>query len=196
MSRMFRVALTTSLLLGCLYAPHSLAGWQLNNQLSQLSFVSVKAKDIAEAHTFKELRGGIDASGEVELVIELASVDTLIPIRDERMQKLLFETNLFPKARFKTRVDLEKLSALPVGSADLHDVTGTLTLKEATMDMSARLLVTRLSEGRVTVSTLKPILVNAGALGLADGIEALRQIAGLPSISLAVPVSFVLTFDG
>jgi hypothetical protein len=32
-------------------------------------------------------------------------------------------------------------------------------------------------------------------VGLVAGIESLREIAGLPSISKAVPVSFVLTFD-
>jgi hypothetical protein len=41
----------------------------------------------------------------------------------------------------------------------------------------------------------KPVVVNAPEFKLAEGVEALREIAGLPSISLAVPVSFVLAFD-
>jgi hypothetical protein len=39
------------------------------------------------------------------------------------------------------------------------------------------------------------VIVNAANLGLADGLEKLREIAGLPSISKAVPVSFVLVFE-
>jgi len=39
------------------------------------------------------------------------------------------------------------------------------------------------------------VVVNASLFNLADGVEALREIAGLPSISAAVPVSFVLSFD-
>ena len=39
-------------------------------------------------------------------------------------------------------------------------------------------------------------IINADAVSLADGVEQLREIAGLPSISKAVPVSFVLQFVG
>jgi hypothetical protein len=45
------------------------------------------------------------------------------------------------------------------------------------------------------VSSRKPVIVNAASVDLADGIEALREVANLPSISKAVPVSFVLTFE-
>jgi hypothetical protein len=36
--------------------------------------------------------------------------------------------------------------------------------------------------------------VDAAKFGLSDGVEKLREIAGLDSISHAVPVSFVMTF--
>ncbi|MED5420009.1 MAG: YceI family protein, partial [Pseudomonadota bacterium] len=41
----------------------------------------------------------------------------------------------------------------------------------------------------------RPVIVNAWEFALGEGVEALRAIAGLDSISLAVPVSFVLAFD-
>jgi hypothetical protein len=44
------------------------------------------------------------------------------------------------------------------------------------------------------VVTLAPLVLNAEDFGLAAGIEALRQLAGLKNISLAVPVSAVLIF--
>ena len=37
--------------------------------------------------------------------------------------------------------------------------------------------------------------LDVGALGYQAGIEALREIAGLKSISLNVPIDFVLTFQ-
>jgi hypothetical protein len=37
-------------------------------------------------------------------------------------------------------------------------------------------------------------VVNANGLELVAGIEALREVAGLPSISYSVPVTFSLTF--
>ena len=54
--------------------------------------------------------------------------------------------------------------------------------------------IARLSDSRVLVSSLKPVIVNAGVFDLANGIEELRELAGLPAISKAVPVSFVLMF--
>jgi hypothetical protein len=56
-----------------------------------LSFVSTKAGAVAEVHRFTSLRGGIDARGNVAIAIFLRSIDTLMPIRDERMRELLFE---------------------------------------------------------------------------------------------------------
>ena len=55
--------------------------------------------------------------------------------------------------------------------------------------------MTRFAEGSVLVNTLEPIIVSANAVGLAGGVEKLREIAGLTSISDAVPVSFVLTYN-
>jgi len=41
----------------------------------------------------------------------------------------------------------------------------------------------------------RPVVISATQFGLAEGVESLRKIAGLPSISVAVPVSFVLSFN-
>ena len=53
----------------------------------------------------------------------------------------------------------------------------------------------RSGDSTLLVATRKPVVVNAPAFNLTDGVEALRAIAGLPNISLAVPVSFVLEFE-
>ena len=65
------------------------------------------------------------------------------------------------------------------------------TQLSVTLDLN----VARLSETRVLVSSRKPVIINAGQVGLAAGVEALREIAGLPSISPAVPVTFLMYFD-
>jgi len=44
------------------------------------------------------------------------------------------------------------------------------------------------------VTTVAPIMVDANGLEMVAGIEALREVAGLPSISYSVPVTFSLTF--
>ena len=60
--------------------------------------------------------------------------------------------------------------------------------------MAADVQITRTGEG-VIVSTLKPLVVMADSFALTAGVEMLREVAGLPSISRAVPVSFTVVFE-
>ena len=53
------------------------ADWVLDGERSQLNFVSIKAGDVGEVHRFAELSGTVTEAGEANVVIELASVDTL-----------------------------------------------------------------------------------------------------------------------
>ncbi len=170
------------------------AHWSLNNDASTLSFVTVKAEHVAEVHTFDMLSGEIDDDGNVDITIELASVNTLIPIRNERMQAMLFETNLFPQGQIEAQIDLDGMAAMEAGSSESMQLNFTLSLHDTSRSYTAEVMVTRLDEGLVA-STLKPIIVTAEEFGLQSGVEALREVAGLPSISRAVPVSFTVVFD-
>lgn len=170
------------------------ADWTLDNSGSQLAFVSTKAMDVAEVHTFTELSGSVGADGHARIVIQLASVNTLIPIRDERMREMLFQTELFPTATVNARLDIARLQQMAVSTSEVLTTEILLTVGEAQLPLTTELLITRIAPERVLVATLKPVIVNAGAVALADGVEALREIAGLPSISKAVPVTFVLQF--
>ena len=171
------------------------ASWSLDNDASQVSFVSVKAGDAGEVHRFTEISGSLTAGGNASVTIQLASVDTLIPLRDERMREMLFETELFPTATLSTSIDMDTLNAIEPG--DSMDMTASLTLdlRGQQLALSAEMIVARLGDQRLMVSSRKPLIVNAASVDLVNGIEALRAIANLPSISKAVPVSFVLTFD-
>ena len=174
----------------------SYAHWQLNNQLSQLNFTTTKAGNIGEVHHFKELAGQIDDAGNIRLEINTASVDTLIPIRDERMQKLLFQSVAFPSAVFTATIEGGLPADLSVGASQIINLSGTLTIRDKSVPTSGHVLVTRVNSRAVLVTSLAPIMINAALFDLAPAVEQLREIAGLPSISLAVPVTFTLTFTG
>ena len=171
-----------------------IAAWSLDNDASQVSFVSVKAGDAGEVHRFTEISGELTAEGSASVTIQLASVDTLIPLRNERMREMLFQTNLFPTASLSTNIDMDALAALAPG--DSMDMTANLTLDlhGQQISLAAEMIVARLGDHRLMVSSRKPLIVNAASVDLVKGIEALREIANLPSISKAVPVSFVLSF--
>jgi hypothetical protein len=173
---------------------NAFADWSLDNSGSELSFVTTKATDVAEVHTFDELSGSVGSDGHARVVIQLASVNTLIPIRDERMREILFQTDLFPTAAVDARLDISRLNNMAVSTSEVLTTEILLSVGETSVPVTAELLVTRIAPDRVLVTPMKPIIVNAGTLNLAEGVEALREIAGLPSISKAVPVTFVLQF--
>ena len=177
-----------------LLAGSAQAQWSLDNSASTLSFVTVKADHVGEVHTFDQLSGSIDDRGNVEIMVELASVNTLIDIRNERMQSMLFETNLFPRAMITGDVDLASFVEMPPGSSITAQVEFELDIHGVSNSYNTELIVTRLANG-VVASTSKPIIVTAASHGLVDGVEALREIAGLPSISRSVPVTFNVVFD-
>jgi hypothetical protein len=169
------------------------ASWTVDNELSRLSFVSIKAGTVAEVHHFGELRGILDEDGRFELVINLDSVETLIPIRNERMRELLFDTASQPEASLSASVDLAALQRLAVGDQTGITAEAQLSLSGRTSTLTIQAVIARLSDDRLLVTSTQPLTLNADMLGLGEGIEALREVAGPPSISPAVPVSFRLT---
>ena len=169
------------------------AQWSLDNEASTLSFVTVKADHVAEVHTFDSLSGSVSNSGAVQVTIELASVNTMIPIRNERMQAMLFETGMFPRAGITANVDASSLGDLSVGEVMSDSIEFSLDLHGTAKTYTAEVQIIRVADG-VSVATTKPVLIQAGDHNLITGVEALREVAGLPSISQAVPVSFTLAF--
>ena len=184
----------TALSVAVLFAGAAQAHWSLDNDASTLSFVTVKAEHVAEVHTFDSLSGTIGDDGGVEITIELASVNTMIPIRNERIQEMLFETNLFPDSIITGSIDLDALTDMDAGSSVARQIDFELSLHGQSVALAADVQVTRTGEG-VIVSTLKPLVVMADSFALTAGVEMLREVAGLPSISRAVPVSFTVVFE-
>ena len=192
MSRFFSRSAAFAVLL--LAAVSAQAQWQLDNDASTLSFVTIKADHVGEVHTFDRLSGSISDAGDAAITIELASINTLIPIRDERMQNLLFETNLFPQAQLSAQLDISDFEALEPGASATATISFDLAMRDQSNTYQADVRVTRLAGNGIQASTLKPVLVIANSYDLVRGVEALREVAGLPSISNAVPVSFTVVF--
>jgi len=171
------------------------SAWKINSDASDLRFVTTKNTNFAEVQRFTRLDGEISPSGSVKLVIDLASVETRIPLRNERLQSMLFEIVKFPTAQFEGVVDMNQLRALEQGATLDVDVTGKLAIHGQTQEAAASLRVVRIKGDRLLVTTRAPILVNADKFDMTSGVEKLREIMGLPNIIGTVPVSFSLVFQ-
>lgn len=168
--------------------------WQLDSDNSQLNFISTKKTHVSEIHQFKTLDGTIDDSGNVNITIDLASIDTKIPVRDERMTTFLFEIATYPVAVLKATIDPEAIDAIAEGASSELTVDATLELHGQTVPHTLDVVVMRLVGAKLSVVSVKPVLLNVTDFSLVAGVEKLRELASLPSISYTVPVSFYLNF--
>lgn len=181
-------------LLACLLSSTSWANWQLDNEHSHVSFVSVKKSQVVESHSFNKLSGSIE-QGKVRFNVALASVNTGIAIRDERMAQYLFATSSFPQASFTTQLPDSLISSMKAGDMRYFDLSGQLALHGHEQTVNVTALITKISDDKMMVSSTKPFIVKASDYDLVKGIAELAKMAGLPSITETVPVSFTLTFS-
>ena len=182
------------LFISILFTLPTLANWQLVNEKSQFSFVTTKKNSATEVHQFTQLRGSISAQGEVNLTIDLTSVETNIPIRNERIQEFLFKTGMFPKATFTATINQRDIEQLNAGDLKQVELTGEINLHGVKQAISTRVQVIKLKTNRLQVNSLQPIIIQAKAFKLDTSIEKLQALASLPSISHAVPITFSLAF--
>ncbi len=182
-----------ALLVTCLVMPAQ-ADWYLDNESSRLSFISTKAGSLSEVHRFLTLHGHIDKQGAARLRIEMDSLSTGIPVRDERLRSLLFDTEHFPNTLIMAKLDLVPITDLAPGAQLEIRLPIQVQIRDRKHGYMAELLVTRLDMNRFQVVTLAPLVLNAEHFALQLGVEALRKVARLSSISLSIPVGAVMIF--
>ncbi len=178
----------------CLVASTASAQWDLDSDNSSLSFITTKNSGVAEVHSFASLVGYVGDNGHVEIGIDLGSVDTAIEIRDERMREFLFETETYPSANVTADIDPALIAALQPGTVMTTDVAMQLSLHGKDVQLSVPVLAMVESDGTLRVISAEPALLSAFQFDLVDGINKLRELAGLDTISTAVPVTFSLVF--
>lgn len=180
-------------LLGVLALPAQ-ANWYLDNESSRLSFITTHNADISEVHRFLTLHGKIDGQGVATLEVELESVSTGIPLRDERLRRDLFEIKTWPEAQIVAQINVQPISDLAPGAQLELRLPLVVKLRGREHSYNAELLATRLDDRRFQVVTLEPLVLHAEDFDLLPGLATLRKAAGLSAISLSVPVGAVLIF--
>ncbi len=169
------------------------ADWMLGDS-SRIGFVSIKNNSIGENNVFKRVSGSISERGRVSVSVDLSSVETGIGIRNERLQKMLFEVANFPTATIEAVLSDSQVAALKAGGDQTESLSVNISLHGKTVSKTAHVSVSA-SGGDVRVTTTQPIVITAQEFGLEAGVAALQQIAGLNAISRSIPVTVDLSLS-
>lgn len=167
--------------------------WTSVDTESSIAFGSIKSNNYGEVHHFEQVTGVLSDSGELSVSIDLLSVETNIDIRNERMIEFIFPEGQ-PEAVLSAKIDMQTLEDLDAGATTLMDVDGTLSFGSKQVAIDAKMLVARLSEDKVLVSTADFIMLPTAELGIDTGVDQLMKLAGLPSITRITPVSVRMVF--
>ena len=173
----------------------ALGDWELVPGESDIAFATIKNSAVVESHTFERFSGEVTLSGAANIRVDLASVETRIPIRNERMGTLLFNIDQFPSLDINSKLDVKSLANMEEGASTHLEVPAKINLHGTEANILLPLVLTRLSSKRFQVVTTKPVIAYASQFGLTKGVEALRLIAQLATITPAVPVTFSLIFE-
>jgi len=164
--------------------------WRLNKDTSELVIASTKNSQITERHNLSFQSGAITKQGVARLVVDLLSIETNIPIRNERMRKYLFDNQ--PQAIIEMSLTPSELQQLMAGQSSAVTLPAAVTANGIKLSVPVAVR-TNSDGGGVVVSGETQI--DVAKFGYGPGIEQLRVIAGLAAISTTVPVSFRLQFD-
>lgn len=176
------------------FSTQAMAEWVVNNDNSYLSYVTIKKGTVGEPNFFQTLSGKVGDDGAAEITIDLASVETNVDVRNERMKEHVFKTATTPTATVKATLAMDEYAALAVGDTAISDITLTLNLMGVEKSIDASVSVVRLAENKVLVASRDQIIIDANEYGMTEGIKKLQELANLPSIEPVVPVSFQIQF--
>lgn len=167
--------------------------WKLDPDLSNLAFGSIKNDETGESHKFTGLSGTVDQDGQIEVEVDLSTVETLIDLRNERMIEHVFKN--VPTATITAEVDMSDFEDLDVGEATTLEIPGTLSLLGTETELYGDFFVMRVNPTRTLVLSDGIVMLNMEDAGLNAGIDVLQEIMDLDSITRVSPVTMRFVFD-
>ncbi len=171
----------------------SAANWQLDNSQSSLHFVSVKNDVVAETNQFKQLHGNWDGNN-VNISIAVDSLETLIPIRNERIWQYVLQAEKFATISVKTTLASTEMATLATGQSRVLMLPLSVTIAAETTELNATVRITKLNDTTLTAVSEAPLMLNTNSFKLSAGIAKLQELAGLQRIEPLLPVSFSVQF--
>lgn len=170
------------------------ATWQLDSEQSSLHFVSVKNEIVAETHAFQSLNGNWDGKN-VSVSIPVSSMNTNIPIRNDRIWQYVLKSEQFATIDISAPLSSDALASLTAGNSLVQDLPLTTTIAGESAVVTAKVRITMLNGTTLQATTESPLMLNVQQFKLGAGVAKLQELAGLKSISPMVPVTFSVRFS-
>ena len=185
------------LLAGCQNDQQSVTAksWSLIAENSQISQFAVKAEDVGEVFTIGLQSGSVSDTGKVTIKFAPNEIETGIPIRNSRMGKYLFETEKWPIATVTAQLETTVIEKIANGTRQILPVEITVDLHGVSATYESFFIASSTHEGQVIINSATPISVHAADFGLSAGLDKLKELAGLSSITPVIAVSFNLVFE-
>ncbi|WOG26629.1 YceI family protein [Endozoicomonas sp. 8E] len=169
------------------------AQYELNRDISRVSFATVKLEYVIEPASISSLTGSINETGLLTLDIPISGIDTGIGIRNERLNKLFFQSDLFPSAKVSAQIS-KSLLALGTVVKQLT-VPAKVTLYGQTQELEFPVNVVKCGD-LLSVASTEPVIIRASQFGVpAKNLTELAKTVGQIPISETVPVNFSLVFS-
>lgn len=178
---------------------------------SQITVRMVKDDSIPVAATFN-LNGGelkLAESGATSagvaptmahVVVDMASFNSGLLIRDDRVRSIFFETQEAKNTLMTiaiSAVSPETIAALrSKGAVNGVPVTGSLSYLEKIIPVVATVDLNITDEDRFRVTSTSPVIVKISELGLNSNLTKLMTACGHKSVADEVSVEFNLEFEG
>ncbi|MDB4224269.1 YceI family protein [Granulosicoccus sp.] len=190
-----KIISTSLLVVAVLTANTATADLTLDSERSSVSLISYKvlagaAASFGERHSFSNIAGTVGDDGKALVTVPLDTIETGIPIRNERLTKFVFETEKYPAATITADVPDTVMGT----GTHMMDLDVTLSFHGKEQMLTIPVLVVS-AELEVVVSATQPVMLDATAFDLGAGIGKLAELAKLLHIPTTVPVSFSLVFN-
>ena len=164
--------------------------WSVDSANSRVNFVSIKKGNIAETHVFNDVSGSIN-NGNASITIKPDSIDSRVPIRNERMREFLFETGVYPTIEVNAKVNTI-MAEIEEGSSVISSVPATLSMHGHSKELNLSLRISKLNADTIVVASTESVLIVAADYEMLEGITKLSSLVNNLAIAETVPVNFSL----
>ena len=168
--------------------------WKSVDAESRVAFGSIKNNTAGEVHHFNKISGMVKENGDMALTIDLGSIETNIDIRNERIGKHVFSGGI-TSATITGQIDMDEVNGMKAGETQVIEIEAKLSFAGIDNEIDAEMLVARLSENRVLVTTADFVMISTEDLGIDAGVDMLQKLAKLSGITRVTPVAVRMVFE-